>query len=153
MISSIEGWPPKAKEAPPHDVRLAPLDTNPISSCLSKLGPVYKNDLKIASLIAHYKFMCRCCNAVVKLKDIFFERASEHLDFTPLTGKFVKTPKKSAIFDHMLLDDHKANFDNFSMLLKESNAYKLQLNESLLVSRDTPILNKNNYSFPFELFD
>ena len=47
-------------------------------------------------------------------------RASEHLDITTVTGKFVKTPKKSAIFD-MLLDDHKASFDNFSILLKESN--------------------------------
>ena len=31
-----------------------------------------------------------------------------------------KTPKKSAIFDHMLLDRHEASFDNFSILLKES---------------------------------
>ena len=80
-------------------------------------------------------------------------RASEHLGVTPLTGKFVKTPKKSAIFDHMLLDGHKASFDNFLILLKESNPFKLQLKESLLISRDKPILNKNIYSFPLELFD
>ena len=31
MIPSLEGWPTKAKEAPsPHQVRLAPLDTNPV---------------------------------------------------------------------------------------------------------------------------
>ena len=31
MTPSLEGWPTKAKEAPsPHEVRLAPLDTNPI---------------------------------------------------------------------------------------------------------------------------
>ena len=53
----------------------------------------------------------------------------------------------------MLLDGHKANFDNFSILLKESNAFKLQLKESLLISHDEPILNKNIYSFPLELFD
>ena len=52
-------------------------------------------------------------------------RASEHLVITPLTGKFVKTPKKSAIFDHMLLDGHKASFDNFLILLRESNPFKL----------------------------
>ena len=29
--SSLEGWPTKAKEAPsPHEVRLTPLDTNPV---------------------------------------------------------------------------------------------------------------------------
>ena len=31
MTPSLEGWPTKAKEAPsPHEVRLAPLDTNPV---------------------------------------------------------------------------------------------------------------------------
>ena len=53
----------------------------------------------------------------------------------------------------MLLDIHKASFDNFSILLKESNPFKLQLKESLLISRDKPILNKNIYPFPLELFD
>ena len=31
VITSLEGWPTKAKEAPsPHVVRLTPLDTNPV---------------------------------------------------------------------------------------------------------------------------
>ena len=31
MTPSPEGWPTKAKEAPsPHEVKLAPLDTNPV---------------------------------------------------------------------------------------------------------------------------
>ena len=58
-----------------------------------------------------------------------------------MTSKFVKTPKKSAIFDHMM-DGHKVSFHNFSILLKESNPFKLQLKESLLISRGKPILNK-----------
>ena len=58
-----------------------------------------------------------------------------------------------AIFDRMLLDGHKASFDNFSILYKESDPFNLQLKESLLISRDKPILNKNIYSFPLELFD
>ena len=53
----------------------------------------------------------------------------------------------------MLVDGRKASFDNFSILLKESNAFKLQLKESLLIVRDKSILNKNIYSFPLELFD
>ena len=80
-------------------------------------------------------------------------RASEHLGITPLAGKFVTTPKKSAIFDHMLLDRHKASFNNFSILLKESNAFKLQLKEPLMISREKPMLSKNIYLFPLELFD
>ena len=55
----------------------------------------------------------------------------EHFGITSLTCEFFKTPKKSAIFDHMLLDGHKTSFDNFSILSKENNAFKLQLKESL----------------------
>ena len=101
-----------------------------------------------------YKFMCSCWNATYygQTQRHFFVRASEHLGITPLTGKFVKTPKKSAI-DHALLEGHKASFDNFSILLKESNPFKLQLKESLFISRDESILNKNIFSFPLELFD
>ena len=97
--------------------------------------------------------MCSCCNTTYygQTQRHFFVRASEHLGITPLTSKVVKTPKKS-IFD-MLLDGHKASFDNFSILLKESNPLKLQLKESLLISLDKPILKKNIYSFPLELFD
>ena len=29
MTPSLEGWPIKAKEAPPDEVQLTPLDTNP----------------------------------------------------------------------------------------------------------------------------
>ena len=35
VISSLEGWPAKAKEAPsPHEVRVSPLDTDPVFQCL-----------------------------------------------------------------------------------------------------------------------
>ena len=89
--------------------------------------------------------MCSCCSATYygQTQRHFFVRASEHLGITPLTGKFVKTPKKSTISNHMLLDGYKASFNNFSILLKESNPFKLQLKESLVISRDKPILNKN----------
>ena len=63
-------------------------------------------------------------------------RASEYLGITPLTGNFLKTAKKSAIFDNLLLDGHTASLDTFSILLKGSIQFKLQLKESLLISRD-----------------
>ena len=35
MTKSLEGSPTKAKEVPsPHDIRLGPLDTNPVFHCL-----------------------------------------------------------------------------------------------------------------------
>ena len=81
---------------------------------------------KLSSHIV-YTFMCSCCNATYygQTQRHLFVRASEHLGITLLTGKFVKTPTKSANFDHMLLDGHKASFDNFWILLKESNTFKL----------------------------
>ena len=59
--------------------------------------------------------MCSCCNATYygQTQRQFFVKASEHLGITPLTGKFVKTPKTFSILDHMLLDGHKASFGSF----------------------------------------
>ena len=38
MIPSLEGWPTKAKEAPsPHEVRMFPLDTNPVFQSLGEV--------------------------------------------------------------------------------------------------------------------
>ena len=77
--------------------------------------------------------MCSCCNTIYygQAQRHFFVRTSEHLGITLLSGKFAKTRKKSVIFDHTLLDGRKTSFDNFSILLKESNPFKLQLKESL----------------------
>ena len=37
VIPSLKGWPTKAKEAlSPHEVRLTPLDTNPVFQCLGE---------------------------------------------------------------------------------------------------------------------
>ena len=102
-----------------------------------------------------YKFTCSCYSATYygDLERYFFFRASEHLGMTPLTGKRVKNPKKSAIFDHILLNGHDASFEDFTILLKESNKFKLHLRKSLLIKRDKPELNRNIYSYPLELFD
>ena len=60
------------------------------------------------------------CNASYygKTQRYVFVEASEHFGITPLTCTFVKTPKKSPIFDNMLLDDHKASFDNLSTIFR-----------------------------------
>ena len=56
MIPSLEGWPTKAKEAPfPHEVRLAPLDTNPVfhSRGSKRLGSEYASELS-TSIFSNY---------------------------------------------------------------------------------------------------
>ena len=43
MTPSLEGWPTKAKEAPsPHEVRISPLDTNPVFQSLGGNLKTYK---------------------------------------------------------------------------------------------------------------
>ena len=102
-----------------------------------------------------YRFTWSCCNATYygDSERHFFVRASEHLGMTPLTGKRVKNPKKSTIFDHILLSGHDASFEDFTILLKENNRFKLRLKESLLIRRDKPELNRGIYSYLLELFD
>ena len=100
--------------------------------------------------------MCSCCNADCygESEGHFFVRASKHLDVSYLTGKRnPKNPKKSAIIDHILLKEQNASFEDFTILLKESNQFKLHLNESFLIKRGKPELNRNIYSYPLELFD
>ena len=47
MTPSLEGWPTKAKEAPsPHEVRLAPLDTNPVFQSVEVKGHFPFSELK-----------------------------------------------------------------------------------------------------------
>ena len=46
MIPSLEGWPTKAKEAPsPLEVRIFPLDTNPVFQSLGGISPPFAEDL------------------------------------------------------------------------------------------------------------
>ena len=51
-------------------------------------------------------------------KTVLF-KASEHLGVTSLSGKRIKNPKKSAIFDHILLNGHDTSFENFSLEIKQ----------------------------------
>ena len=99
--------------------------------------------------------MFSCCNATYygESERYFFIRTSEHLVMTPLTGKRVKNPKKSTIFDHILLNSHDASFEDLTILLKENNRLKLHLKESLLIKHDKPELYRNIYSYSLELFD
>ena len=48
MILSLEGCPGKAKEAPsPYEVRLTPLDTNPVFQCPEDINMAIKMTIDI----------------------------------------------------------------------------------------------------------
>ena len=65
--------------------------------------------------------MCSCCKVSYygQTQRHFFMRDSKQPIIALLAGKFVKTSKKLAIFDPMLLDGQKVSIDSFSICLKE----------------------------------
>ena len=68
-----------------------------------------------------------------------------------LTGKRVEC-KPSTVSDHLLLHNHASDFNDFNILCGDNNGFRLLLKESILISRDSPVLNKNTASIPL-LFD
>ena len=101
-----------------------------------------------------YKFSCGICNDTYygKTERHIKVRSGEHLGISALTGKRVAC-KPSAVSDHLLLHDHKSDFNDFTILCRDNNGFRLAIRESLLISRDSPILNKNVASIPLLLFD
>ena len=65
---------------------------------------------------------------------------------SPLTEKRVKNPKKSAIFDNILLKRYDTSFEDFAIFWQGNNKFKLHLKEALLLKREKPELNRNIYS-------
>ena len=78
---------------------------------------------------------------------------SEHSGISPLTNKWSKLKKSTAIKDHMLICDQPVSFDDFKVLASINSEFHLKIKESLLISRDQPVLNKNEASLPLHLFD
>ena len=115
-----------------------------------------------------YSFKCNSCNAIYygktkrhscsaiyygKRKRHFYVRAAEHMGISHLTNKRLKNVKQSAISDHVLTCDCNINFNDFTILSKDSNNINLLIKERFLISRYNPILNKTVKSFPLELFE
>ena len=103
-----------------------------------------------------YQYKCGGCNATYdgKTKRHFKVRICEHLGISHLTEKKVKIDnnKLTAIQKHLLCCNYCPSFEDFSILTRESNDFKLRIMESLLIARDKPILNKKNSSLLLELF-
>ena len=70
-----------------------------------------------------------------------------------LKNKRLKNVKESAVSDHLLTCDCNINFDDFTILSKNSNNINLLIKESFAISRNKPILKKTVKSFPLELFE
>ena len=102
-----------------------------------------------------YKFSCGRCNATCYSKTCRYlgVRVGEHSGVSPLTGKRSKSKKSTEVKDHMLFCDHIVSIDDFKILATSDSDFHVWVEESLLISRDEPILNKNETSLPLYLFD
>ena len=100
-----------------------------------------------------YQYKCGGCNATYygKTKRHFKVRICEHLDISHLTEK-KDNNKLTATQEHLLCCNYCPSLEDFSILIRESNDFKLRIMESLLIARDKPILNKADSSLPLELF-
>ena len=61
MAPSLEEWPIKTKEAPsPHEVRLTPMDINPVFECLRKSIALFCSSIKTQRNLKykHHSHIC-----------------------------------------------------------------------------------------------
>ena len=98
-----------------------------------------------------YKFTCGRCNATYYGETCrhFKVRVGEHSGISSLTNKRSKSKKSTAVKDHMLICDQPVSFDDFKVLPSSNSGLHLKIKESLLITRDQPIFNKNEASLPF----
>ena len=101
-----------------------------------------------------YKFSCGNCNVTYygKTERHLNVRSSEYIGISHLTRKRVEC-KPSTASEHLLLHNHDGDFNNFTILCRDNDGFRLLFRESILISRDSPVLNKNTASFPLLLFD
>ena len=101
-------------------------------------------------------FACGRCNVTYCSESCshFKLRDGEHSRTSSLTNKGCKSKKNWQLLkDHMLMCDQPVSFDDFKVLASSNSEFHLLNKESLLISHDQLILNKNEVSLPLHLFD
>ena len=83
-----------------------------------------------------------------------YVRVCEHLKISEFTGQIQNSTAKTAVYAHMVECAHHNTPGNFSTLAnnRSANEYSLQVQESILIARDNPSLNKAIRSVPLLLF-
>ena len=102
-----------------------------------------------------YCYSCSSCNAIYygKTQRHFFTRAAKHINISNLTSKHAKNMKESAVSHHLLQRNRGFDFGHFDVLASDANSFRLLINESLLIKREKPVLNRTVQSFSLKLFD
>ena len=119
---------------------------------LDEIVPRYGSTIKQSHIV--YKFSCVNCIATYngKTERHLNVRSIEHIRISHLAGKRVEC-KSSPVSDYLLLHSHGSNFNDPTILSRDNNVFKLLLRDSILISRDSPVLNNSTASIPLLLFD
>ena len=104
-----------------------------------------------------YKFKCSDCNAtyIGETMRHYMTRIGEHYRKSEFTGKRMNSRPKTSVYKHIESSGHFNNSDDsFSILAFNPGCsdFILQLQETILISRDKPVINDNNGSVPLYLF-
>ena len=104
-----------------------------------------------------YKYTCGRCNSTYygEMDGNLKVRSGEHIGISPspLALKKTKPSKESAIRDHLLNCNNIPFFEEFAILKDGANKFVIEIKESLLMKRDSPISNKNIASAKLFVFD
>ena len=93
-----------------------------------------------------YKYRYYGCNATYYKTKRHFKVQIRHLGISHLTGKKVRIDNSN-----LTTINYSPTYDEFSILTRESNDFKLKIMDSLLIARDKPCLNKALSCLPLEL--
>ena len=132
---------------PQCNIKIILKSTNRLSS-LFRFEDVIPKELQSHVL---YKSSCGICNVTnySKTERYLNVRSSEHIG---VSGKRVEC-KPSTVSGHLLLHNHDSDFNDFTVICRDNNGFRLLLKESVLISRDSTVLNKNTTPNPLLLFD
>ena len=129
------------------------------SSCKVQSFLSYKDRIPLrlkSHLIYHFK--CSCCNAayIGQTTRHYDVRVCEHLKISEFTGKHKASVLETSVSNHTKVNNHLNDKDSFSIITCHSpsriSEYKLQLQETLLVAKLNPSINKQCRSVPLLLF-
>ena len=102
-----------------------------------------------------YKYQCSNCNITYygESERHLEVKGAEHISTSPLTGKRVNNNKKSSIKGHCFLSGgHVCLFWDFTIFSYEPHKFKRLIKESLLVTKDKPLLKKQAKLLKLYLF-
>ena len=119
--------------------------TNRLSSLL-RFKDVIRKELQSHIV---YRLSCGNCNVTYygKTERRFNIRSSENIGISHLTGKSVEC---KPFYQTILLHNYDSDFNNFTILCRY-NRFRYLLKESILISIDSPVLNKNTATIPLLL--